>query len=75
MEERQNDMLPSTSATQFRSGANILPEEHSNAADLINWLRGPELKAFEGADVHSIANGYFWADELIGAPASERARL
>ena len=68
-------MLPSRSQTQFRSGANILAEEHSNAADLISWLLGSELTAFEGADVHSVAAGYFWADELIGAPASERARL
>ena len=67
--------LPSTLRAQFRSDAGILAEGLSKAADLINLPRMPEPNEHEAMADHIVAAGYFGMDELIDAPASERAQL
>ena len=57
MKEHQNDMLPSTSPTQFRSDAVIFVGELSAVADVINWPRIPELRESEATAKRIIVAG------------------
>ena len=75
MKERQNDMLPSSSPTHFRSGAVILAGELSKAAGMINWPRMPELKEFGATAGHVIAAGYCGMEELTDTSAAERPQI
>ena len=72
---RQNDVLPSTSPTQFRSGAVIFAGELSEAADSISWWRMPELREFEAMAGHNLAAGYYGVEELMDTSSVERPHL
>ena len=68
-------MSPSTSPTQSSSDASIQAEEPSEAADLINRPRMPDLDEFDATADHIIAARYYGAHGLIDGPTSERAQL
>ena len=73
MKEQQNDMLPSTSPTQFRSDAVIFVGELSAVADVINWPRIPELKESEATAERFIVAGHNYREELLDTSSGRTA--
>ena len=67
-------MLPDTSQTPSRPDAAFLLGELSTAADIIEWIRAPELRDFELRDFERVA-GYYEMEEPASASALERAQL
>ena len=68
-------MLPPTSPAHFRADAVILAGELSEAADLLNWPRIPELRKFEARADNIIPAGYYGAGDLVGTSDADRAQL
>ena len=71
----QNDTVPTTSPTLFRSVPVILADELSEDAGMINCPHAPELKEVEAMADRIIAAGFFGMGELLDTSTSEQPRL